>query len=226
MYVNLTSAKKQFTMKVIAILAILLTSTASQPICNDQERRILNEKSRNFESYHLIYAMDEILSSRNSLNAVFKHLNFSFRNPQIPFIFDRAHSFEFSPHREDGPGFCPSSIFFDRLDGQVKWNETMLGVFYGCSLRNNIEFVYVIVDHEHPQTQNTQNITINRASESSFCKCRQMEETFIRSCLPTPDNTNLGMLVVLSSVVVVLAFLVALKTLTSRSSKVVDVCVK
>lgn len=121
-------------MKWILLLATLFTLSTSQLHCNEQERKILNEVAR--IGCDLIYAIDETMSSMRALDTMFEHLNYSFRDAQIPFVFDSRllEDMEITP--VEAPGFCELRNPYDRIFGYVSKNETMFGVFYGCNLYN------------------------------------------------------------------------------------------
>lgn len=74
-------------MKTMVILTILFTLAASKPTCNEQEREVLKQFSRQQFGFRLMYAVDETLSSRNSLGTAFQHMNYHSRDHEIPFIF-------------------------------------------------------------------------------------------------------------------------------------------
>lgn len=212
-------------MKQIALLAVLFTSTASQSNCNEQERLIVKEVARKKFGFDLIYATDESMSSVHSLDTVFKQLEYSFRDPQIPFIFDTTLFNDMALTPVEAPGFCLSSSSYSRTTGYVSKNETMFGVFYGCNLFNpSHENIYIITNKGHPLFPSMENIPINRDFESKFCRCREFKEAFIKECLAGSDNTNLVMLVALLSISVVFVIFIGWKafvTITRGKSNAV-----
>lgn len=199
-------------MNLSMILSVIAaTQVVSEPICNERERWILEEVAGQRYGLNLIYAIDETKSSRNSLEKIFQNLNYSVRDQKFPFLFSSNDFKELVATTIQALGFCPSSTSYELLSGYIRNNGTMIAVLFGCNMFTFRESIFVIKSEGNPMSKNSKNLKINRASESKFCKCREIQETFTRNCLSGHGYINYSLLFGLSCIAVGLFFFVALR---------------
>lgn len=206
-------------MKPVVLLAMAFSVAASDPNCNEQERNFLKNVAKKQFGYGLIYAVDQSLSSVNSVDTMFQYLSYSHRDQKFPFIIDLTKFVEPRFGLVNAPGFCNSSNYFERSFAPVGKNKTMLGVFYGCNMLNFAENIYIVISPDHPSYSSFKEIRIDRAMQSKFCKCREIQRAFTRNCLTVPDNTESGLMVVFFSAAVFLALLAGARTLLRNRVK-------
>lgn len=206
----------------------LLAFAASEPSCNDHERGFLDEVARQRFGIYLIYAIDETTSSQNALDTVYNFMNYSYRNPRIPFLFNSNLLILDPFNSKDKPGFCPSDSSFELLLSRVESNRTMFGVFYACNTINFQESVLVLINRDYPLYQpfipSGINIQINRRLQSKFCRCEQIQERFIKSCIGGHQKMKLGLVVLFIFVAIFFVhFLLKVSKGAHVSSNAVDV---
>lgn len=71
-----------------AVIAVVLKFEVLKTTYNEHERLILLEMPRRQMNYIRIYAVDESLSTRNSVDTVFDYLDYSMRVEKFLLVFD------------------------------------------------------------------------------------------------------------------------------------------